>query len=179
MSRARVNPLKKITVPRLELTAATLAVRLNATIQIYLTNMFEPTFFWTDSMSVLWCIKNESSLFKTFVSNRIALITESTEVKQWKYVPDSENPADDVSRGMSANSLLESSRWLRAPVSCLVLNQSGHRCYRVAQVFHGQCCNIRVFCYSPSSKLLLELEETDEVLCLDFGDERMSQKVGC
>ena len=120
MSRACVNPLKKITVPRLELTAATLAVRLNATIQIYLTNMFEATFFWTDSMSVLWCIKNESSRFKTFVSNRIALITESTEVKQWKYVPGSENPADDVSRGMSANSLLESSRWLRGPsfLSC-------------------------------------------------------------
>ena len=36
MSRSRVNPVKKMTVPRLELTASTVAVRINSIIQEHL-----------------------------------------------------------------------------------------------------------------------------------------------
>ena len=115
MSRARVNPVKKITVPRLELTASTVAVRLDNMIQEHFGNYFVRTYFWTDSMSVLRYIWNESSRFPTFVSNRLAVIKEATVKSQWKYVPSAQNPADDVSRGMSAKNLLNSTRWLNGP----------------------------------------------------------------
>ena len=53
LSKARVNPLKKTTIPRLELTAATVAVRLSKVIERELDYQVDCIYFWTDSQSVL------------------------------------------------------------------------------------------------------------------------------
>ena len=105
-----------MTVPCLELTASTVAVRLNSMIQQHLGVYY----FWTDSMSVLKYMWNETSRFPTFVSNRLAVIKEATEKSQWRYVPSDQNSGDDVSRGMSANNIVHSTRWLSGPafLSC-------------------------------------------------------------
>lgn len=63
LSKSRVAPLKHVTIPRLELTAALLAARvdkmLRAEIQFPLLN----SVFWTDSTSVLKYINNEENAF--------------------------------------------------------------------------------------------------------------------
>jgi transposase InsO family protein len=115
LSRARVNPLKKITVPRLELTAATVAVRLHEKLVKQLKYACPDIYYWTDSMAVLRFIRNTTSRFHTFVANRISEIQEATTSDQWRYVPSQENPADVVSRGLSANQLLKSKTWTRGP----------------------------------------------------------------
>lgn len=114
LGRARVNPLKKVTIPRLELTAATLAVKIHENI---LKNIYpdHKTFFWTDSMSVLRYLWNTSTRFQTFVANRVSLIQEATSHDQWRHVPSECNPADLASRGLSAGQLINSKVWISGP----------------------------------------------------------------
>jgi hypothetical protein len=114
-SKSRVSPLKQITIPRLELTAAVVAVKVNHMIQKELDIPIHKTFFWTDSMTVLRYINNESARFHTFVANRIALIRDGSEPSQWRYVNTRSNPADDSSRGLSVRKFLISKRWVQGP----------------------------------------------------------------
>ena len=115
MAKARVAPLKKISIPRMEPTAATVSVRVNHMIQEELKLPIEHVYFWTDSKTVLNYISNNTARFHTFVANRLALIHDGTKVSQWRYVPTDLNPADDCSRGMSVTSFLESQRWIQGP----------------------------------------------------------------
>ena len=64
IAKARVAPVKLVTVPRLELNAATVAVRVNAMVQLELEIPVKKTVFWTDSMTVLRYINNESARFQ-------------------------------------------------------------------------------------------------------------------
>ncbi|XP_064641942.1 uncharacterized protein LOC135496512 [Lineus longissimus] len=66
-------------------------------------------------MIVLFYIKNESKRYQTFVANRVAKIHKSTVSTQWRHVPTDQNPADDVSRGMTAEELITSDRWVQGP----------------------------------------------------------------
>ena len=49
------------------------------------------------------------------MANRITVIHEGSDPEQWKYVPTKSNPVDDASRGMSADDLLQSKRWINGP----------------------------------------------------------------
>ena len=114
-AKSRLAPLKRVTIPRLELTAATLAVKIDTMLKEELEIKLQKSVFWTDSTSVLRYINNKDKRFHTFVANRITAIHEGSDPEQWKYVPTKSNPADDASRGMSADDLLQSKRWMNGP----------------------------------------------------------------
>nr|XP_061785759.1 uncharacterized protein LOC133576497 [Nerophis lumbriciformis] len=113
--KARVAPLKPVTIPRLELTAAVVAVRVDKMLQAELQLPLEKSVFWTDSTSVLKYIKNEDKRFKTFVANRVTTIRDHTDVSQWRYISTTKNPADDASRGLKAEDLVKQ-RWIGSPM---------------------------------------------------------------
>lgn len=115
MAKTRLAPLKSVTIPRLELIAATLSVKIDKVLKRELEFPIQETFFWTDSMIVIQYIENENTRFKTFVANRLTIIHEGTVPSQWNYVPTAENPADDASRGMSAEGLIKCDRWTQGP----------------------------------------------------------------
>ena len=81
-SKARVAPLKQVTIPRLELTAATVAVRMNNMLLKELQIPVNNVHYWTDSMSVLQYIQNETARFHKFVTNRVNLIREGSTPEQ-------------------------------------------------------------------------------------------------
>jgi hypothetical protein len=115
IGKARVAPLKVVTIPRLELSAAVVAARLEKMIRSEIDLSIDTTLLWTDSTTALGYIANKDKRFKTFVANRLAVVHETTEPTQWRYVNTRLNPADDASRGLSADVLLKNKRWLTGP----------------------------------------------------------------
>ena len=112
MSKARVVLLKKITIPRLELSAATVSVRLDKMIKRELIVAVDRSFFCT---SVLKYVANSHTRFHTFVANRLSQIHDCSSPSRWRYVPSKLNPADDASRGLKVDELLTNSRWKVGP----------------------------------------------------------------
>ncbi len=92
--KVRVVPLKQVTILRLALTAAVLAVRTEKMISTELQLPLYKSVFWSDSKTVLKYIRNETQRFHTFVANRISFIREAADVSQWRYVNTKHNPAD-------------------------------------------------------------------------------------
>ena len=114
MSKARVTPLKTMTIPRLELTAALVSVRVSSLLDNELKYEDPVYVFWTDSRVVLGYISNDSKRFHVFVSNRVQQIRDVTDPSQWRYVDTKNNPADIASRGATATEL-KNSNWLTGP----------------------------------------------------------------
>ena len=115
MGKERVDPKKLVSIPRLELVAAVLSVKISNMIKKELQLQELDEYFWTDSRVVLGYIANDTRAFKNFVANRVHMIQENSNVKQWKYVPSKENPADDASRGMNFKKFVNIDRWFQGP----------------------------------------------------------------
>lgn len=118
--KARVAPLKPITIPHLELTTAVVAVRMDKMLQAELQLPLKKSSFWTDSTSVSKYIKNEDKRFQTFVANSVTIIRDNSDVSQWRYILTSQYPADDALRGIKAEKLVSFYGKLRkvASISC-------------------------------------------------------------
>ena len=115
MAKSRLAPMRAMTIPRLELQAAVLAVKLEAKLKQELRLELENSVFWTDSTTVLKYIRNTNKRFQTFVANRLTVIHDATQDNQWRYVDSKSNPADDVSRGLSPQQMLSRTRWIHGP----------------------------------------------------------------
>ena len=115
MSKSRVAPLKQVTIPRMELTAATVAVRVDHMIKRELEIEVDSTYFWTDSMSVLWYINSATTRFKTFIANRLAVIHDGSSPKQWRHIESALNPADICSSGRKVEQFLQLEDWKNGP----------------------------------------------------------------
>ncbi len=122
-AKSRLAPIKTMTIPRLELSAAVVAVKMDSMLRKELRLPLSESVFWTDSSTVLQYIKNETARFHTFVANRVAIIHDGSKTSQWRYVGSKQNPADDVSRGLNAQQLIDSERWKSGP-SFLVEEES-------------------------------------------------------
>lgn len=115
LGKARVAPLKPMTIPRMELTAATMAARMDQTLRLELQLQLQQSVFWTDSTTVQKYIGNTTSRFRTFVANRVETILKISEPHQWRYVNTTLNPADYAKRGLNAENFTRSHTWLQGP----------------------------------------------------------------
>jgi Pao retrotransposon peptidase. len=114
-SKSRVPPLKRLSLPRLELCAAMLLEDIYQAFLRALKTSFNHLRLWTDSMVVLAWLKCPAARWKTSVANRVNHIQETTILDDWNHVSSKENPADLVSRGVDANVLRNSSLWWNGP----------------------------------------------------------------
>ena len=80
--KARVVPMKSLTIPKLEQQASLLAARLRKEVEKALSLVISKTFMWSDSTTVLQWIH---SLDKqpVFVANRVAEILDLTTTDEW------------------------------------------------------------------------------------------------
>ena len=116
MGKARVTPMKYVSIPRIELTAAVLSVKIAVMLrkELKLEQKIKEM-FWTDSEVVLGYLKNDAKRFKVFVANRIQTIKNHTNINEWNYVSSKENPADDGSRGLNSTKSGKVKRWFEGP----------------------------------------------------------------
>ena len=115
LGKSRMIPLKVVSIPRLELGAAVVAVKLNCLIRNKLEYPIHDTIYWTDSTVVLQYIRSESRRFHTFVANRVATIHDESTPRQWRHVDTCGNPADIASRGAKSSEPRKLELWLHSP----------------------------------------------------------------
>ncbi len=113
ISKARVAPLKGLTIPRAELTGAYLLAKL----LVYASQLLQISNLtaWTDSAIVLCWLRKVPSSLHTFVGNRVAAIRELLPDTPWKHVKSASNPADILSRGSTIPHLETSTLWWNGP----------------------------------------------------------------
>ena len=81
-SKSRVTPLKKMTIPRVEMQAAVLGVRLSKSLQEAAVWEFQEVFHIVDAECVLAILQNNTSALKEFMGNRAGECLKSTSVEQ-------------------------------------------------------------------------------------------------
>ncbi|KAK7913154.1 hypothetical protein WMY93_013365 [Mugilogobius chulae] len=116
--KTKLAPQAGLTIPRLELCAAVLAVEVAELVLAEMDVTFDNIEYYTDSKVVLGYIYNQSRRFYVFVHNRVQRILQSTCSNQWKYIPSELNPADCGSRSVTATQL-SSTTWLQGPAFLL------------------------------------------------------------
>lgn len=114
-SKSRVAPLKQVTIPRLELAAAELLSQLMLSVRKAMELTEVPYFLWTDNTIALHWISKPPHTLRLYVANRVKKIQEATDITRWQHIRTHENPADLISRGMSAKDLVKSQLWWQGP----------------------------------------------------------------
>lgn len=82
-SKCKLAPLSQQRIPRLELQAAVLGVRLAEMIRSAASTPLLRITFWTDAMNTLWWINSSRRRYKPFVALRIAEILSLSSADNW------------------------------------------------------------------------------------------------
>lgn len=120
-AKNRVAPINKqnqneLTIPKLELTAALVAARLLNYLRTNLIVQFSEAYLWTDTKITWFWILGSDKRWKPYIENRVREIRSLWDVSSWRHCPGSDNPADLLTRGISATLLLTSELWTNGPV---------------------------------------------------------------
>ena len=89
-------------MPRLELVAVTLSVKIALLLRDELDIEINKEYFWIDSKIVLGYISSSNKKFNTLVANRIQFIRDHSGVAEQHYVLTAHNPGDENSKVLGA-----------------------------------------------------------------------------
>ncbi|XP_036319310.1 uncharacterized protein LOC118733830 [Rhagoletis pomonella] len=114
-AKTKTAPLKPLTIPRLELQAAVLGVRLKKIIFQEHSLKINEFFLWSDSSTVLHWINSEHRRYKPFVAHSVAEILDESKPSNWRWVPTADNAADEATRAKGPIDFSPSSCWFSGP----------------------------------------------------------------
>ncbi|XP_014217492.1 uncharacterized protein LOC106646012 [Copidosoma floridanum] len=124
-SKTKVSPLKRMSIPRLEFTAALVQAKLTKYVTRQLTLNISNIHLWTDSSVILYWISFHPNKWKDFVRNRVAAIQDLVPAAHWKHVPGKKNAFDCASRGILTSQLIEHRLWWHGPSGGMIQPQDG------------------------------------------------------
>ena len=110
VGKCRVAPMRHVSISRLELQVAVMAVRLKEQI-VNEHKKINSCHFWSEPTTVLHWIHSSHRKRQMFVANRVAETVDTTDVSQWKHVSGINNPADVGTRAINIEEL-KRSEWL-------------------------------------------------------------------
>ncbi|XP_065085710.1 uncharacterized protein LOC135707754 [Ochlerotatus camptorhynchus] len=114
-AKTKVAPVKLLSIPRLELQAATIGTRLMKAIIADHTVQIKRTILWSDSKTVLAWLRSDQRRYRQFVAFRVTEILEETAVTDWRWVPSKWNVADEATKWGNDRNFYESCRWFNGP----------------------------------------------------------------
>ncbi|XP_055547019.1 uncharacterized protein LOC129731215 isoform X2 [Wyeomyia smithii] len=114
-AKARVAPLKFVSIPRLELQTAVIGARLANTVVSSLSFKVDDKYFWTDSRDVLCWIRSDHRRYSQYVAFRVSTILETSDIANWRWVSSEDNVADEATKWQRLPDLSRESRWLKGP----------------------------------------------------------------
>lgn len=115
MAKYRVAPIKSLTIPKLELSAAHLLSKVVKKILLSTKFKFSRVCLYSDARVALDWINGNPNRWKVFVKNKVNRINKNVEKENWHHVSTKCNPADCASRGLLPNELLKHSMWWFGP----------------------------------------------------------------
>ena len=115
-SKTRVAPIKKQSLPRLELFGLLTFARLIVSVRTALQHVvqFNRLSCWSDSLVALYWISRDKE-WKQFVKNRGNEIRSLISPDSLRFCPKTDNPSDIPTRGKAATGLENNELWWNGP----------------------------------------------------------------
>ena len=95
IGKVRVAPIKRMTIPNLELQAAVCA-QLAQFFRDEMDIEIHKQVFWSDSTTVLYWVRTPEIRHRIFIANRLAKILDVSSAQDWFYISSTRNPAHQM-----------------------------------------------------------------------------------
>ena len=118
-SKSKIALLDEMSIPRMELCAASLLARLVVKALTAMKLSINKVLLYSDSQNVLSWLRKSPHQLETFQRNRVIEINRLTDNYQWTYVPTTENPMDIISRGQFPATFITNRLWWEGPTFLL------------------------------------------------------------
>ena len=117
VSKTRVSPVNKQSIPRLELLSTLLLAKLISSVSVALEVdiQLQPHRCFSDSKVILFWIKGITKEWKLWVENRVNEVRKIVPAECWKHCPGIDNTADIPSRGITSTELVNCKLWRYGP----------------------------------------------------------------
>ncbi|XP_033225742.1 uncharacterized protein LOC117178424 [Belonocnema kinseyi] len=122
---SRVASLNGVTIPRLQLCAPVLLKKLYVESKPQFEFPIKKTFLWSNATILLFWVKKDPHLLKTFKANRDADIQTSGDRVHWRNVRSDDNPADATLEDNYHQILLKILFGLQVLVGQFILKKNG------------------------------------------------------
>ena len=120
LSKGKIGPKSRVTIPRMELNGAVMNKRLADFVETTVTRRFERVIHLVDSSTVLCYLHKGDQKLKPFEGVRVSEIQAAGKFKdgllqEWAWVDGENNPADWVTKPRSVRELAADGFWQQGP----------------------------------------------------------------
>ena len=126
LSKTRIAPKVKHSIPRLEILSAVLLINVMKHVKIAYPEIPDTDiYYFSDSADVIFWLYSGHLSWRPFVANQVKKIRKNSLVQNWRHIDTAENPADLPSRGTTLSELKNNDFWKHGPTFWRINLDSG------------------------------------------------------